>query len=220
VCDDEARIVRALEVILREAGYAPSSSGTLAEASELAAREPPDGAIIDLLLPDGCGIKLCERLRSWSTMPIVIISASGEEEQKVNALRAGADDYVTKPFSARELLARLDALFRRATPSGEQASVCVGDLEINLAAHRVLRDGREVRLTPTEFDLLSVLARNRGRAMSSRALLTAVWGSSHDQDVPLLRTHVANLRHKIEGSGASEWLYIKTEPGVGYRFGG
>jgi two-component system KDP operon response regulator KdpE len=218
VCDDEPQIVRALRVILREAGYEANTAATLAEALDLAAREPPDAAIIDLVLPDGSGIELCAELRSWSTMPIVVLSALDEEEQKVLALRAGADDYITKPFSARELLARLEAVFRRVVSSDEEATVTVKGLEINFAAHTVLRNGREVKLTPIEFNLLSALARNRGRLMTSRALLSEVWGSAYANDAPLLRTHIANLRHKIEGPDARTWLYIKTEAGVGYRF--
>ncbi len=219
ICDDEPQILRALRVILREAGYEVSTAGSLAEALALTAREPPDAAIVDLMLPDGSGIELCTELRSWSSMPIVMLSALDEEEQKVAALRAGADDYMTKPFSARELLARLDAVFRRAVPAEEEATVLVKGLEINFAAHTVLRDGREVRLTPTEFKLLGALARNHGRLITSRALLSAVWGPAHAEDGPLLRTHIANLRHKIEGAEAASWVYIKTEPGVGYRFG-
>ena len=218
MCDDEPQIVRALRVIVREAGYEVSVAATLAQGLDLAAREPPDAAIIDVMLPDGSGIELCAELRSWSTMPILVLSALDEEEQKVLALRAGADDYITKPFSARELLARLEAVFRRVASSEEEASLTVKGLEINLAAHTVRRDGREVKLTPIEFKLLSALARNRGRLMTSRALLSEVWGSAYASDAPLLRTHIANLRHKIEGPDASGWLYIKTEPGVGYRF--
>jgi two-component system, OmpR family, KDP operon response regulator KdpE len=218
VCDDEPQIVRALRVILREAGYEASMAATLAEALDLAARQPPDAAIIDLVLPDGSGIELCVELRSWSTMPIVVLSALDDEEQKVLAFRAGADDYITKPFSARELLARLEAVFRRVVSSDEEATLCVKGLEINFAAHAVLRDGREVKLTPIEFKLLSALARNRGRVMTSRALLSEVWGSAYANEAPLLRTHIANLRHKIEGPDATTWRYIRTEAGVGYRF--
>ncbi len=220
VCDDEPQIIRALRLILREAGYEVSKAATLSEALDLAAREPPDAAIIDLVLPDGNGIELCAELRSWSAMPIIVLSALDEEEQKVQALRAGADDYVTKPFSARELIARLEAVFRRVSPAElEEATVRVKGLEVNFAAHKVLRDGREIRLTPIEFALLVVLARNRGRLMTTRALLGEVWGSAYADDLPLLRTHIAKLRHKIDGGDRTEWRYIETEPGVGYRFG-
>ncbi len=218
MCDDEPQIVRALRVILREAGYEVATAGSLAEALDLAVREPPDAAIIDLVLPDGSGIELCSELRSWSSMPIVVLSALDEEEQKVAALRAGADDYATKPFSARELVARLEAVFRRVVAADEEASVRVKGLEINFAAHTVLRDGCEVKLTPMEFKLLGALARNRGRLITSRALLTEVWGFAYADDAPLLRTHIANLRHKIEGRDATAWIYLKTEPGIGYRF--
>jgi two-component system KDP operon response regulator KdpE len=190
---------------------------TLAEAQEAASRQPPDAAIIDLMLPDGSGFDLCAELRSWSTMPIIVVSALDEEEQKVQALRAGADDYLTKPFSARELLARLAAVFRRTVATKEEASLTVNGLEINFAAHRVLHNGREVGLTPIEFELLCLLAHNRGRPMTSRALLTEIWGAAQANDTPLLRTHIANLRRKIEDR-ATRSRYIKTEVGVGYRF--
>jgi two-component system KDP operon response regulator KdpE len=204
-------------VILREAGYEVIPAGTIAEALEAAALTPPDGAIIDVLLPDGSGIELCRQLRSWSRMPILVLSALDEEEQKVAALEAGADDYVGKPFSPRELIARLEAVFRRIEGS-EEPTLLFHDLEINFPAHTVRLDGREVRLTPTEFSLLGVLARNRGRLMTSRALLTEVWGGDHAAEVPLLRTHIANLRHKLALGSADGFEYIRTEPGAGYRF--
>jgi two-component system, OmpR family, KDP operon response regulator KdpE len=207
-----------LRVILRDAGYEVSVAGTVAEALDLVAREPPDGAIVDLVLPDGSGIELSRELRSWSAMPIVVLSALDEEEQKVLALQAGADDYVTKPFSSRELVARLEAVFRRVSTHGEAPTLLIRGLEINFVAHTVKRDGREVKLTPTEFNLLGVLASNRGRLLTSRALLSEVWGETYARDTPLLRTHIANLRHKIEAGRPDGWTYIKTEPGVGYRF--
>jgi two-component system, OmpR family, KDP operon response regulator KdpE len=205
-------------VILREAGYEVTVAVTLAEALDAAACEPLDAAIIDLVLPDGTGFDLCRELRSWSTMPIIVLSALDEEEHKVKALSSGADDYLTKPFSARELLARLQAVFRRVADSHEEATLEVEGLEINFAAHRVLREGREVKLTTIEFELLCMLARNRGRLMTSRALLSEVWGPAYAHDAPLLRTHIANLRRKIEDGVASQWRYLKTEAGVGYRF--
>jgi two-component system KDP operon response regulator KdpE len=195
-----------------------SAAATLAEALDAAAREPPDAAVVDLVLPDGSGVELCAELRSWSSMPIIVLSALDEEEQKVQALQAGADDYLTKPFSARELVARLEAVYRRIVASDDEATLQVEGLEINFAAHTVHRDGREVRLTPLEFELLSVLARNRGRLMTGRALLAEVWGASYANDAPLLRTHIANLRHKIEDKNTTKWRYITTEAGVGYRF--
>jgi two-component system, OmpR family, KDP operon response regulator KdpE len=219
VCDDEPQIVRAVRVILHEGGYDVSAAATLAQALDAAANESPDAAIVDLILPDGNGIELCRELRAWSTMPIVVLSALDEEDQKVLALQAGADDYLTKPFSARELLARLDALFRRVADGPEEAVLRVHGLEINFPAHTVHREGEEVRLTPTEFKLLTTLARNRGRLMSSRALQAEVWGGESVDDATLLRTHIANLRHKIEPAGGGQKLLIRTEPGVGYRFG-
>ena len=218
MCDDEPQIVRALRVILSDAGYEVSHAAGLTEALELLERERPDGAIIDVVLPDGDGIELCRELRTWSAMPVIVISALGEEEQKVRALQAGADDYITKPFLPRELLARLEAVFRRVGDSAEQAILTIGALEINFAAHTVRRDGREVRLTPLEFKLLAVLAHHRGRPMSTRALLGEIWGPDRVHDGPLLRTHIANLRNKIEPDDAPARRYIRTERGIGYRF--
>ncbi len=218
VCDDELQVVRALRVILREAGYEVVTAMTLADALDAAAREPPDAAIVDLVLPDGCGITLCEELRSWSDMPILVLSAVGDEDPKVRALEVGADDFITKPFSARELLARLNAVSRRVSTPADEPTFTTQGLEVNFAAHTVLVDGREVKLTPIEFELLRVLVRNSGRLMTHRALLTEVWGPEWADDARLLRTHVANLRRKIEGEDASEWRYIKTDAGIGYRF--
>ncbi len=220
ICDDEPQIIRALRVYLRNAGYEVLAAATLSEALDVAASGRPDAAIIDVVLPDGSGVDLCAELRSWSTMPIIVLSALDEEQQKVEALQAGADDYVTKPFSARELLVRLEAILRRVVASGEEAAIKVEGLEIDFAAHRVLRDGREVKLTPIEFELLSVLARNRGRLMTSRALLDEIWDPAYKDDAPLLRTHIANLRRKIEDNRATARRYITTVTGVGYRFCG
>ena len=219
VVDDELQILRALKVILRDAGYEPLAVATAEEALDAAATRPPDAAIVDLVLPDGDGIELCRQLRSWSEMPIVVLSAIGEEEQKVRALEAGADDYVTKPFGARELVARLAAALRRAGRAADEPTIAVDGLELDLARRVVRRDGAEVHLTPIEYDLLRVLARNRGRLMTHRALLTEVWGPAYGEDIRTLRTHIANLRHKIEPAGDSP-RYIRTDPGVGYRFAG
>lgn len=204
-------------MILNDAGYEVIPTATVAEAQDAASRELPDAAVIDLILPDGSGFDLCTELRSWSTMPIIVLSALDEEDQKVKALRAGADDYLTKPFSTKELLARLAAIFRRVVANTEEAIVTINGLEINFAAHRVLHNGRDVNLTPIEFELLCLLARNRGRPMPSRTLLTEIWGVDYAHDTPLLRTHIANLRRKIEDH-PTRWRYIKTQPGIGYRF--
>jgi two-component system, OmpR family, KDP operon response regulator KdpE len=217
VCDDEPQILRALRVILRDAGYEVDPAETAAEALDKAAVRPPHAAIIDLVLPDGDGIEVCRQLREWSAIPIIVLSAVGEEDQKVRALEAGADDYVTKPFGSRELVARLQAALRRAAPEPDEPVLRAEGLEIDVAAHRVHRDGEEVHLTPIEFELLSVLARNRGRLMTHRALLSEVWGIAYADDTATLRTHIANLRRKIEVPGG-ERRYIHTDAGVGYRF--
>jgi two-component system, OmpR family, KDP operon response regulator KdpE len=218
VCDDEPQIVRALKVILRDAGYeaVPASNGE--EALDRAAVKPPQAAILDLMLPDIDGIEVTKRLREWSEMPIIVLSAVGEEEAKVRALAAGADDYVTKPFGPPELVARLEAVLRRAKPEASEPVIAADGLEIDLVARVVRRDGEPVHLTPTEFELLRTLAQNRGRLMTHRSLLVEVWGVEYEDDVQVLRVHVANLRRKIEPEGGPR--YIHTDAGVGYRFAG
>ncbi len=219
VVDDEPQILRALRVVLRDAGFEVVPAETGAEALDRAAVRPPEAAIVDLMLPDMDGIEVTRRLREWSEMPILVLSAVGEEEQKVLALQAGADDYITKPFGARELVARLQAALRRGGRSDEQPLVVAGDLEIDLGARVVMRSGEQIRLTPIEFDLLRVLARNSGRLMTHRALLTEVWGPQYVEDVQTLRTHIARLRAKVEAEGQAPRLIV-TDPGVGYRFSG
>jgi two-component system, OmpR family, KDP operon response regulator KdpE len=215
VCDDEPQILRALKVILREAGFEPLGAETAREALDGAAVRHPDAAILDLVLPDGNGVEVCSQLRSWSEMPILVLSAVGEESEKVRALDAGADDYVTKPFGPDELVARLRAALRRVAPGAEDPVVELNGLRVDLAAHAVSRSGEEIHLTPKEFELLRALVKNRGRLMTHRALLTEVWGPAWSEDTATLRTHVANLRRKIE-AGDGERL-IRTDPGVGYR---
>ena len=216
VCDDEPQILRALRVILRDAGFEAVPAETAEEALDLVAVLPPDAAIIDLVLPDLDGVELCARLREWSEMPIIVLSAVGDEDAKVRALAAGADDYITKPFGPRELVARLEANLRRIGPGPDEAVIVADGLEVDLPRRTVLHDGLEVHLTPTEFDLLRLLARNRGRLMTHRELLVSVWGSGYSDDTQVLRAHIANLRRKIEPSSGPR--YIKTDPGVGYRF--
>ena len=216
VCDDEPQILRALKVILREAGYEAVPAATGEEALDLASVRPPDAAILDLMLPDMDGVEIARRLREWTEMPIVVLSAVGEEGRKIEALGAGADDYVTKPFSAPELIARLQAVMRRSRPEAKEPRIVAEGLEIDLAARSVFRDGAEIHLTPIEFDLLRVLARNRGKLMTHRSLLVEVWGPEYADDLQTLRTHVANLRRKIEPPGQP--VFIRTDPGVGYRF--
>jgi len=216
VCDDELQIIRALKVILRDSGFEVLATATAKEALDTAAVENPDAAIIDLLLPDGDGVEICAQLRSWSQMPILVLSAVGEEAEKVRALDAGADDYVTKPFGPNELVARLEAVLRRAGPEADQPVMRSDGLEVDISSHTVRRDGAELHLTPTEFNLLKALMSNRGRLMTHGALLTQVWGPAYVDDVATLRTHVANLRRKVEPQGATR--HIRTEAGIGYRF--
>jgi two-component system KDP operon response regulator KdpE len=219
VCDDEPQILRALKVILREAGFEAVPAETAEEALDRVAVRPPEAAIIDLVLPDGDGVEVCREIRRWSRMPIIVLSAVGEEDAKVRALEAGADDYVTKPFGARELVARLQAALRRVGDGPDEPAIVADGLEIDLAAHTVRRDGAEVHLTPIEFRLLETLARNRGRLMTHRTLLVEVWGPEYADDVTVLRGHIANLRRKIEpADGDGGPRYVRTDPGVGYRF--
>jgi two-component system, OmpR family, KDP operon response regulator KdpE len=217
VVDDEPQILRALRVVLRDAGFEPVLAETAAEALDRAAVRPPEAAIVDLMLPDIDGVELTRGLREWSEMPILVLSAVGEEEQKVRALEAGADDYITKPFGSRELVARLQAALRRGGKADKDPRIVAGELEIDLAARAVERSGEDIHLTPIEFDLLRVLARNRGRLMTHRALLAEVWGPEYVEDVQTLRTHIARLRGKIEADGQSQRCIV-TDPGVGYRF--
>ncbi len=216
VCDDEQQILRALRVILRDAGYEALPASTAEEALDVAAVGRPDAAIIDMVLPDGDGIELCRRLREWSEMPVIVLSAVGDEDAKVRALACGADDYVTKPFGPRELIARLEANLRRTAHDHEDAVIETHGLQLDLARRTVSVAGHEVHLTPTEFDLLRTLARNRGRLMTHRELLLSVWGAGYGDDTQVLRAHIANLRRKIEPADGTQ--IIRTESGVGYRF--
>lgn len=218
ICDDEPQIVRALRVILRDAGYEALPAYTGEEALDAAALRHPDAAIVDLVLPDIDGVEVCRRLREWSELPIIVLSAVGEEDVKVRALAAGADDYVTKPFGPKELIARLEAVLRRVSSGPEESVIRSDGLEVDLAARVVRRDGCEVHLTPTEFDVLRVLVRNRGRLVTYRELLVSVWGNAYADDTQVLRAHVANLRRKIEPEEGAR--YVKTDPRIGYRFAG
>jgi len=216
VCDDELQILRGLKIVFREAGFDVVAAQSAQEALDAAALHPPEAAIIDLVLPDGDGVDVCRQLRSWSQMPIIVLSAVGEEDVKIAALDAGADDYVTKPFSPRELIARLNSVMRRAASHVDEPTIRVDGLDIDLAARSVRRDGQDVHLTPTEYELLRILARNRGRLLTHRTLLSEVWGPQYANDTQALRSHIANLRRKIEPGG--EPHYIRTDARVGYRF--
>jgi two-component system, OmpR family, KDP operon response regulator KdpE len=216
VCDDDPQIRELLELLLSEAGFEVVPVATGAEALDRAAAYPPDAAIIDVLLPDEDGVEVCRRLREWSRMPIVMLSAVDEERQKVRALQRGADDYVTKPFGGAELIARLEAGLRRADRGPDDSRVVIEGLDVDLAGHIVLAEGREVRLTPIEYDLLRALVQNLGKLMTHQALLLEVWGPGYEVDAHTLRFHVSNLRKKIAPSGQAAQL-VRTERGVGYR---
>ena len=217
VCDDERQILRALRVLLREAGFEVTTAETAQEALDAVSVRPPDAAILDLILPDGNGVDVCRSIREWSDMPIIVLSAVGDESEKVLALEAGADDYVTKPFGPDELIARLRAALRRTGPATSEPVLRADGLELDLAAHRVTVNGGEVHLTPTEFDLLHALMLGRGRLLTHRTLLREVWGPAYENDTQVLRVHIANLRRKIEPERGSP-SHILTDPGVGYRF--
>ena len=218
VVDDEPQIVRGLRVVLRNAGFQVDSAGTKEEALDALSHRPPDAVLLDLVLPDGSGVDVCRQVREWSHVPIVVVSAVGDEREKVRALDAGADDYVTKPFGSQELAARLRAVLRRAADTGSEPAIEVGDLVIDLADRRVRRGEEHIHLTPIEFDLLRVLAQNRGRLVTHRQLLHEVWGPAYGEETHYLRVHVAHIRSKLE-IDPSRPRYVITEPGVGYRLG-
>ncbi|HVP02126.1 MAG TPA: response regulator transcription factor [Solirubrobacteraceae bacterium] len=213
VCDADARTVRALRVVLRDVGFRVEAAASAEAALDAAALRPAAAAIVELALPDADGVDLCRRLREWSTIPLIVLSAIDDEHHKVRALNAGADDYVTKPFAPRELVARVRATLRRAQGGTRDQRIEVeGGLAVDFARHAVYRDGQEVHLTPIEFRLLGVLLRDRGRLHTHASLLRQVWGPGHVHDAQLLRTHIANLRRKLASPG------IRTLHGVGYRF--
>ena len=217
VVDDEPQILRGLKVVLRSAGFQVAQAATKREALDAIAVRPPDVIILDLVLPDGNGVEVCEEVRRWSTLPIIVLSAVGDEREKVRALGAGADDYVTKPFGTDELTARIRAVLRRRdTGDGADPLVRVGEVTIDVAARRVTRDGAEVHLTPIEFDLLRVLAVHRGKLVTHRRLLREVWGPGYGEETHYLRVHVAHIRRKLERDPARPEILL-TDAGVGYR---
>jgi two-component system, OmpR family, KDP operon response regulator KdpE len=219
VCDDDPQIRRALSLILREAGYEVLIASTGEEALDRAAVAGPHLAIVDLLLPDHHGIDVCRRLREWSEIPILVLSAISDEQTKIDALQQGADDYVTKPFGPGELVARVSAALRRARAGASEPRVEIGAVVVDLAAHAVSVAGADVHLTPTEFSLLRTLVLNRGLLMTHRQLLTEVWGPEHADATPVLRTHIANLRSKLQAGEPGQRL-IRTDSGIGYRLSG
>ena len=215
VVDDEQQILRALRTSLRAAGYEVDTADTAESALAAAALRPPEAVILDLVLPDGTGIDVARELRTWTSAPVIVLSAVGEEREKVAALDAGADDYVTKPVGIDELLARLRAVLRRTTPSGEPVIELDG-LVVDLQKRMVSMRGEPVHLTPHEFDLLRVLAVNEGKLMTHRMLLQEVWGPAYVGESNLLHVNVSQLRRKIEPDRARP-RYLLTEPGAGYR---
>ncbi|HET7566642.1 MAG TPA: response regulator transcription factor [Gaiellaceae bacterium] len=215
VVDDEPQILRALRTSLRGAGYEVETVDTAEGALTALAANPPDAVILDLVLPDGRGTDVCRELRTWSEIPVIVLSVVGEEAEKVAALDAGADDYVTKPFGIEELLARLRAAMRRVDPVAEPV-VEVGELRIDLANRAVSVGGEPVQLTPHEYALLRALARNQGKLLTHAALLREVWGRGYGEESHYLHVYVSQLRRKLEPDPARP-RYIRTEPGAGYR---
>ena len=220
VIDDEPSILRALRINLTARNYEVSTASDGASGLAAVSRDRPDVMILDLGLPDMDGTDVIHGVRGWTSTPIIVLSVWGQEHQKVAALDAGADDYVTKPFGMDELLARLRAAVRRASPAPDEPVVTTPDFTVDLAAKRVRRDadgGSDVRLTPTEWQLLEILVRNRGRLVTQRQLLQEVWGPAYESESNYLRVYVAQLRRKLEPE-PSRPRYLLTEPGMGYRF--
>ena len=217
VVDDKPQIVRALAINLRARGYEVCTAGDGADALRLAATHQPDVVILDLGLPDLDGVDVIAGLRGWTTVPILVLSGRNDSLDKVDALDAGADDYVTKPFGMDELMARLRVMLRRHDPATETPTVTFGDVVVDLAATRVTIRGEEVRLTPTEWHLLAALVRHPGKLHSQRELLNEVWGPGYETAQGNLRLYMAQLRRKLEPD-PSRPTYFRTEPGMGYRF--
>lgn len=218
VVDDEPQILRALRINLSARGYDVVTAADGAGALQAAAEESPELVVLDLGLPDRDGVDVIADLRRLSSVPILVLSGRSDSADKVDALDAGADDYVTKPFGMDELLARLRAMQRRAGPSaGEEPLVTFGDVVVDLAATRVTIRGEEIRLTPTEWHLLAVLMRNPGKLLSQRHLLLEVWGPGYETAQGNLRLYMAQLRRKLEPDPARP-VHFRTEPGMGYRF--
>jgi two-component system KDP operon response regulator KdpE len=215
VVDDEPQILRALRTSFRAAGYEVETAETAEQALAVLATKPPDAVVLDLVLPDGKGTDVCREFRTWSSAPVLVLSVVGDEAEKVAALDAGADDYITKPFGIEELLARLRAALRRVDAPAEPV-VVLGDLRIDLDKRAVSVGGKPVQLTPHEFALLRVLARNPGKLLTHTTLLREVWGRGYGSEAHYLHVYVSQLRRKLEPDPARP-RYILTEPGAGYR---
>jgi two-component system, OmpR family, KDP operon response regulator KdpE len=217
VVDDEVAILRFLKSAIEANNYEMAAAGTVAEATQRIAADPPDIVLLDLALPDGDGKDVIRRVREWSDVPIIVLSARDREIEKIEALDLGADDFVNKPFGVGELLARMrTALRHRMQSQAETPLLKVGNLEIDNVRHRVMRDDHEVKLTPKELELLSFLARHCGKVLTHKQILTAVWGPAHAADTQYLRVYIGHLRQKIENTPDDPRIIV-TEPGVGYR---
>jgi two-component system, OmpR family, KDP operon response regulator KdpE len=217
VVDDEPAILKFLKPALEATDYVVSGAGTVAEATKRIASEVPDIVLLDLGLPDGDGKDVIRRVREWSNVAIVVLSARDREAEKIEALDLGADDYVNKPFGIGELLARMrTALRHRMERKAETPVLKVGNLEIDSLRHRVSRDDKEIKLTPKEFELISFLARSAGKVLTHKHILTAVWGPAHTEDTQYLRVYIGQLRQKVE-IAPNDPQIIVTEPGIGYR---
>jgi len=217
VVDDEPQILRFLKPSLTAAGYDAVTAETGADALKLAATRAPDLILLDLGLPDMDGKDVVAQLRGWSKVPILILSAREREAEKIAALDLGADDYINKPFGIGELMARIRTALRHAAhQASETTTLTVNGLAVDLLAHTVTRDGKQLKLTPKEFDLLAILVRNAGRVVTHRQILTAVWGPAHTQDLQYLRVFIGQLRQKLK-AGAADSDLIQTEAGIGYR---
>jgi two-component system KDP operon response regulator KdpE len=216
VVDDERQIRRFLRAALSAQGYEIAEAASVEEAVHAAATFLPDVIILDLGLPDGDGTMVVRQVREWSRVPILILSVRGREADKITALDAGADDYLTKPFSAGELMARIRAALRRAVRAEEDPTFVVGGLVVDTATRQVTVDGKEVHLTATEYALLKVLVQHAGKVVTHQQLLQMVWGPGYEAETHMLRVNISNLRRKIEPS-AVQPTYVVTEPGVGYR---
>jgi two-component system KDP operon response regulator KdpE len=217
VADDDPQILKALRIILTAHGYDVSLARDGREAIDVAAHDRPDVIVLDLGMPGLDGVAVIEAVRGWTTTPILVVSGRTDTSGKVDALDAGADDYVTKPFATEELLARLRALTRRVTETTDAPTVAFGDVAVDLAARQVTRAGQEVRLTPTEWAVLEQLVRNPRRLVTQQTLLTSVWGPTHTRDSGYLRIYLGTLRKKLEPE-PSRPRHLLTEPGIGYRF--
>ncbi|MEV7606444.1 response regulator [Paenarthrobacter sp. NPDC089322] len=217
IVEDEVRIARAMQITLQAHGYQALTVGNGADALAAVAQRNVDIVVLDLGLPDMDGVEIIRRIRGWSSMPVVVLSARHASEDKVEALDAGADDYVTKPFGLDELLARLRVAARRLVNEPEAPTLATSDFVVDLAGKKIVKDGAEVRLTPTEWNILELLVRNKGKLVSQQQLLTQVWGQAYAKETQYLRVYIAQLRRKLERDPAAP-RHLHTEAGMGYRF--